>query len=396
MLTSIWRRLSVARRAHGGWFWREVLAPFVIIRVLLVCAAFLSFAFPASQTYPVAAAAARGWQFTPQRWLDIWARWDSGWYLDLAAHGYYLRGEATTVQSNVAFSPLYPGLAAALGALVPRGLRSEAVHLAAGLLISNLSGLAALALLRQLCLARGLDPALARRAVLYLLLFPSAFLLSAFYTEALFLMLGLAAFYAAEKRAWAAAGLLGALATLTRPLGVLILAPLAWHALAAAERPWRRSGRDLLWLGLIPATQLLHLTALYPLTQDWLGPVLAQQAWARNPAWPWDSIFRPVFFAWHITPIDTALAVGSLALCALTRRATGAGSYAIHALLLILPSMLTGSLLSFSRFMLVAFPLFITLAWIGRHPWLDRAIRVGALAGQVAFMAAWTRFYWIV
>jgi len=395
MWTSIRRRLALAAREHWRWFWREVLAPFMVVRVILVCAAFLSFAFPASQTYPIATAAARGWQFNPQRWLDMWARWDSGWYLDLAAHGYYLRGDATTVPSNVAFSPLYPGLTAVVAALVPPSMRSEAVYLAAGLLVSNLSSLAALALLRQLCLARGLDPALTRRAVLYLLLFPSAFLLSAFYTEALFLMLSVAAFYAAEKRAWPAAGLLGALATLTRPLGVLIVVPLAWHALAASERQWRPVWRNLLWLGLIPAAQLLHLMALYPLTQDLLGPLLAQQAWARNPAWPWDSFLRPVFYAWHITPIDQALAVGGLALCGLTRRATGAGSYAVHALLLLLPSLFTGSLLSFSRYMLVAFPLFVTLAWIGRHPWLDRAIRVGALSGQIAFMALWTRFYWV-
>lgn len=395
MSTLTGNRLHTAWRQHE-WFWHDVLAPFLGVRVILVIAAYLSSLIPASGTYPVQAAAERGWQFTPNRLTDMWARWDSGWYLDLAMNGYYLRGDAATEQSNVAFSPLYAGLTAALNAGLPANMRSEATYLAAGLLISNISLLTALALLRQLCLARGLDEATARRAVLYLLFFPSAFFLSAFYTEAQFLLLSIAAFYAAEKQRWPAAAGLGALAALTRPLGVLICVPLAWRLLAA--NGWRKPGAswNLLWLGLIPAVQLGHLLALYPLTGNLLGPVLAQQAWARTPAWPWESILWPVYYAWHITPLDQALAVGSLALSATVHRIMRSPSYTIHTLLLLLPPLFTGSVLSFTRFTIVAFPLFVALAWFGgRHRVIDRALRIGALTGQAVFMALWTRFYWI-
>ncbi len=44
--------------------------------------------------------------------IDVWARWDSGWFLRIAEHGY-----ASDPSSTPAFFPLYPSLVAALGRL---------------------------------------------------------------------------------------------------------------------------------------------------------------------------------------------------------------------------------------------------------------------------------------
>jgi hypothetical protein len=69
------------------------------------------------------ASVARG-QFSPINLLDMWARWDSGWYLDIALNGYALRGPIETTQSNVAFFPLYPLLIRTLLLLVPESWRT--------------------------------------------------------------------------------------------------------------------------------------------------------------------------------------------------------------------------------------------------------------------------------
>ena len=43
---------------------------------------------------------------------DVWARWDSGWFLRIAEHGYHTGAET-------AFYPLYPALLAAAGSMPP-------------------------------------------------------------------------------------------------------------------------------------------------------------------------------------------------------------------------------------------------------------------------------------
>src|SRR5688572_16522782 len=45
--------------------------------------------------------------FTYEKFVEVFAAWDSGWYWDIARHGYYFRADE---QSSVAFFPLYPML----------------------------------------------------------------------------------------------------------------------------------------------------------------------------------------------------------------------------------------------------------------------------------------------
>jgi Gpi18-like mannosyltransferase len=71
---------------------------------------------------------------------------------------------------------------------------------------------------------------LARRSVICLAVFPTAYYLVAGYTESLFLALTLGAFLAALKRRWLVAGSLAYLASLTRLQGAVLLLPLGWIA----------------------------------------------------------------------------------------------------------------------------------------------------------------------
>ena len=89
------------------------------------------------------------------RALDLWARWDSVWFVRIAEHGYARPPEAA------AFSPLYPGLLAAGGRLA--GGR----YVLAGIAFSLVCAAAAAALLYRLG-SELLDEGAARRAVLYL------------------------------------------------------------------------------------------------------------------------------------------------------------------------------------------------------------------------------------
>ena len=75
---------------------------------------------------------------------------------------------------------------------------------------------------------------IAGRAVWLLAIFPTSVFFTTLYTESLFLMTSVAAFYYARRSRWALAGIWGLLASLTRVTGLLLLLPLAWEYSVAA------------------------------------------------------------------------------------------------------------------------------------------------------------------
>src|SRR5205085_2780254 len=119
--------------------------------------------------------------------LAPWAHWDGTHYVALALHGY----DATTIQ-NTAFFPLYP-----------LGIRLLSLALGdpvlAGLVISLASLLAAFVFVFQIA-ADGWGTPLARRTLLCLAFFPTAFFFNAVYTESLFLALSAGAIWAVRVR----------------------------------------------------------------------------------------------------------------------------------------------------------------------------------------------------
>src|SRR5581483_3058248 len=163
--------------------------------------------------------------------VDVWARWDSVWFLRIADHGY-----SSASHADAAFYPLYPAAIAGLG----RALFGH--YLLAGLLISLAASLGAFWLLHRAAEER-LGAEGARRAVLYLAVFPvSLFLVAVYseslfllplYSESLFLLLSLAAFLVPERGRWLGAWRAAALALLTRFAGAALvpaLVLLAWRS----------------------------------------------------------------------------------------------------------------------------------------------------------------------
>lgn len=166
------------------------------------------------------------------------ARWDSLWYTRVAEQGY---GWSVTlpggdVHSNLAFFPLLPWLERFVAAVSPLSYAD------AGLLVSWLASLAA---------AWGIfavgDLLYGRRAGICLAVLwgalPVGIVASMAYSEALFTALAAWGLYAVVRQRWVSAGLLAALAGLTRPVGAAVVAAV-WVAAAlwiARERraPWR-------------------------------------------------------------------------------------------------------------------------------------------------------------
>jgi hypothetical protein len=310
--------------------------------------------------------------------VDVWARWDSAWYLRIAEHGYSRPG-------SPAFYPLYPALVGGLG-------RVFAGHyVLAGVIVSLAACLAAFVLLYRLALPR-LGEAGARRAVLYLALFPMTLFLQAVYAESLFLALALAAFLLAERGRVGAAGVAAGLAGRTPPRGVALLPALV----LLAGRRWPR-------LGAAPL-----LFALYPLYLWWkLDDAWAfahsQDLWHRHflplggiwqgiaAVFDWD---RAHDFAVNAEALAALALFGWLAVLAWRRLSAPYGVFA--AVALAIPLSVPSSrfpLLSLPRFGLVVFPFFLALATLGERR--QTAIVAGSCVLLGVVIAQWVQWQWV-
>ncbi len=363
----------------------DILAAFLVTRVTLVVVAAL-----AVSAIPMSGA-------IPAEWLrpglnpifESFSRWDSLHYLDIAWGGY-----RASDPSSPAFFPLFPVMVRLVGEITrfndPPGLYAMAV------VVANVALFVAAVELVQLA-RLDFDDATASRAGWYLLVFPTSFFLSAAYGESLFLALSLGAMLACRRARWWQAGLLGGLAALTRPFGVLIILPLiieAWQQ--RAERPMWRSGVAML---PIPLAFLGYMAYLGFQFGDPLAFLNAQSDWDRSLMAPWDTIGRFLDGPFELNSgphslVDFAFMLLAVILAALSWKLLRR-SYAVYITALVLFPLMTGSLVSFPRFVLTFFPMFLVMAVEGRRPTLDRAILIAGMGIGAVFMAMYARWYWV-
>jgi hypothetical protein len=371
----------------------DVLLPFALSRALLAFVAWIFANQPRGLTW-IAEYAKRGWGFTPVRWIDVWARWDSAWYLDIAKQGYLPGAYAAGQYSNIAFFPVFPQTVRLLYRALPAGWQGDQAAVLLGITVANLCALAALGLLYWHVRERFGDRAMAARAVVFLLAFPTAFFLSCFYTESMFLLLALATYHTAWKGRWATAGVLGALLAATRPTGVLILVPLLWMRLAAADFKFAQLGARVWWLALVPTGFAAYALYLWRLTGDASAVFTAQAAWNRHFASPlalFDDPIPPYGDPVHLDRVLT-LAFAALAAWLVSRRAWRTDGLVICAFLVAF--VFSGKALSASRFVLVAFPAYVWLASLRSEA--ARLAYLGAAAVvQTTLWVCWVLMRWV-
>ncbi len=304
-------------------------------------------------------------------------KFDANHFLLIATQGY-----PAPPSGLYAFYPVFPLLARLISQSTSLGLIS------AGLVVNSLATLAASQGLYLLSFKLTKQRRLALITVLVWLAFPSAHFLAAFYTEALFGALTVWALYFALQNKYGWASLLAGLATGARLPGIVIGLAIALHYLQqrnfklrridwqAAWLPLSWSGIGLYWLwiwGTTGANPLIFMQHTY--AQFWsynqfqpnilltLGRQLklfftlcGSAIWVDNWVGPWLT---------HLQFVLGWLAVAGAAVWSwrksfpllLTSYATG------MALLLLL----TGNVISASRYALPVFPLFILLAiWLSQ------------------------------
>lgn len=372
----------------------KIIEGWALTRALLVLTAWFTQYFPANQVYQRYIDA--GQQFTRFRLLDIWARWDSEWYLSIVKFGYFSGDKLGDGYSNLAFFPLYPFLVKLFTFFLPESLRTNAVLIAVGLVISNLLLIAAMCCLYELC-TRYFAMDIGWKAVTLCFCLPGAYFFSAFYTESTFLFLILFAFYASEREQWAWAGFSAMLASLTRPHGVLLALPLLLFYFRSRGWQIRKVRPDLLWLGLIPLGVLFHFGYLYRLTGEPLAFFKAQSVWGRTVGSLFDQdYFKPLTaidnqVAW----VDFLLISAALILSIMMIFNRKYRIYGIYCLACSLALVNSGSFYSMSRYVSVIFPLTIFLSEKIRSRMAFLGVCLLLWTLQVLLYAGWVNYYWI-
>ncbi len=376
------------------WLWSDILWPFVLSRGILSFIGWFSQYLPLNVNYPLRSAVERGWQFSSHRLLDIWGRWDAGWYMSIVQDGYSVGENIRTVQSNIAFFPFYPYLIKFLVWFIPKQWVTREVILLVGVIVSNVLLAAALILLYKL-VETSYDRQIASRSVLYILLFPTALYFSCFYTESTFLFLSVAAFYAAHRKMWLLVGLACACAALTRPNGALILLPLLWMYAESLEWHWRKIRLDIIWVFFTPLALAVFMFAIYRLAGHWLAPFQAYSAWGRELGFPWQTILNPRQPIPYLTTVEQMFMIGFILLAFASPILLKSNGYRLYMFSALLPPLLSSILISSLRYMVSAFVPFIELAIIGKQRQIHQAIIIIFASLQALFMAAWSQFYWI-
>jgi len=380
---------------------RWALAIFVTMRVSLsLIAALALFQFPlyATTYYHGVAPVPPG---IANALLGVWQRGDTIWYTKIAMQG-YAQGDGTTV-----FFPLYPLLTRLAGKVLWGN------YLLGGIIISSVAYFLVLVYLYKLSRLE-FDSQVAARTIVYLSVFPTAFFLLGVYTESLFLLFAVSAFYYARKGNWLAAGVTGLLAALTKQLGLLLLLPLLYEYLAERGFAIRSVRRNVLLLALIPIGTLAFLLFRRLYTG---APFLTETyrvQWAVNASWPWSNIADSLTAIFNtgrfpaLNPEDTLLRrifynsfdlacvglFGFLAIVSFRRLRLSYGLYMVSVLFVALMQNFRPPypIAALPRYVLVLFPGFMVLGAMVENETLHWAVVVFStvlLALFTAMFATW-------
>jgi len=299
---------------------------------------------------------------------NLLVRWDVPWYLRIATQGYQWDGDSLR-QQPVVFFPAFPMITRAVGLVIGRQ------WLIAGLLVALSAFFAALLCFYRL--ARDfLDADRARVSVWALATYPFAVYYGVPYTEGLYLLCSVLAFYHASRANWWTAALFGYVLGLCRPNGFLIALPLGILVLPRVLQPRRVWSQAWVSIAAPVAGILTYCLFLYVRFGDPFVWREGQLAWGRTYVGLWqgalalwtDRYYAIATSGFHeyssTSPYDlmhTLAAVFVLASVVPTVRRFGL-AYGVFTLVNILPPLLIGGMMSIGRMTSVLFPAFL---WLG-------------------------------
>lgn len=310
-----------------------------------------------------------GWQGAV---IGMWQRWDSILYQTITEQFY-------AAPNLTVFFPGYPLLARFVAGLT--GMSA----LAALLLVSTLAALFSMVMLHRIAMDL-LPLESANRTILCAVLFPTAFFFFGAYPQSLALLWILIAYDQARRDRWLAAGLAGLLAGLTHATAAALAVMLAVQVIQYYERrgcirfisplpkiTFGKISPGMLAVGLVPVMPLLGMGIFLGWRVVMGFPsftYIQDNVWDRVVSPPWSTLWALIQYFpanvgrnWVIVLNTVMLGAAIFAVVwGLKRLPLALSIYQATLLVYLLSNRVTTDpLLSFNRYILLMFPLFMAL-----------------------------------
>lgn len=367
-----------------------VLAVAAISRLAIVFVAYLSLTLVPAQIVSDVS----GFPLSTHRTLNAAWSWDAGWYGTIIRHGYHVEGPFA---ATAAFWPLFPLLVKVFS--LPFGEDSQHVL---GVLIPLAAYFGALhylfALVRQ---AWGQE--VARRTVILLSIFPSAFFLNVAYPESLLLLAAVGAFWHARRAQWWRAGAWGMAAALAQVPGVLLSVPLVYEYARQRGFSFTRVRADAVSL-LMPSVGLgLFMAHLYFVFGDPIAFVRASEIWDHRFVFPSVTLAESLRRIFTDPANNPMLIVNSMSFMGFLgagiwwffKREVAFGLWVLLVLALHLSIPPPEPLDSGVRYVLVLFPGFVALALATQRRWAFQAVAVPSLMLLGLYTSMYVTDHWV-
>lgn len=335
-------------------------------------------------------------------WIWSFANFDGVHYLTIALQGY-------SFQFTQVFFPLFPLL---LG-ILERGFKFLP-PLSVSLIFSNLLFLPALIIFNKLLSLDYKKPEI-KWILIFLFLFPASFFFGSLYTEGLFLLLSLSSLYFARKKRWIIASIFAGLASATRFVGIFLLPALLWERYMSNDQSPKSKDKFKIInfltspvLYIAPLGLITYMVYLQVNFGDFLYFWHAQPVFgaAREGSaiillpqvlWRYFKILTtvPVSLLSFWIPLTELIAtVSGIFLLIRSHRQKIRTSYLLYAWPAFILPTLTGTLSSMPRYVLIIFPIFISLGLI-KSKLFKSLLLITFLLLLILFTILFTRGLWV-
>lgn len=300
--------------------------------------------------------------------LDLFIRYDASYYINIAITGYEYSFENF---SAINFFPFYSILIGIFNLLIGNLIGGPKII---GYLISNIS-LAIAAIYLYKLVRLDFNKNISIKSVFYMLIFPASFYFSIIYTEGLFLLLTISAFYYVRKKQWLTASILGFFIALTKIVGVFILIPflieyfdLNFNSLKISLKKIKK---DVLYLGLIPAGLLSFMIYQYIKFKDPLAFYHTKSTIGIN----YSSFVETIISAGKYSMFNRIMFLGFLMFAIIMivylYFSEVRLSYITYSLVLLFVYLSTGKIEAIHRYIGVLFPIYIGMSLSSKNKILE-------------------------
>jgi hypothetical protein len=319
----------------------------------------------------------------------------------------YLMNASQSLLAEPRYFPLFP-LLIKLTSLHWGSGQITSWHVWAGILVAQLFFLADLWLFYKL-LKLDFSDRITTQTILALLFFPSSFFFVMVYSSSVFLFWVLGAFGFARHQKWWISFVMVGLASVTWLPGILLPLPIFWEwwQSRTLEKQKKLQPQILLWLGVV-AGPLLTLVLANQVSYGDPLKFLHSQGELHNGrstsqiVLPFITAIRylkilitlsPKLEEWWIALLEILTAVWASVALILNWRLKLRPSYQLYALLVIALPLLSGTFSGFPRYILLAFPFWITLGHVPKKYFYPLAAAMFLL--QIALLCLFVRGYYV-